>query len=122
MKDKESLIADSLHGSIMLSKFEKDIIVTTLFNRLHDIYQNSTAYLTFPANRTKRMEHSFGCMYLCGNIFYSSLCNADRDTLRGFFGQAERELEGIIDSVCGRSTGRQYEHKLGGVYRDIGNR
>ncbi len=122
MKDKESLIADSLHGSIMLSKFEKDIIVTTLFNRLHDIYQNSTAYLTFPANRTKRMEHSFGCMYLCGNIFYSSLCNADRDTLRGFFGQAERELEGIIDSVCGRSTGRQYEHKLGGVYRDIRNR
>ncbi|WP_251499651.1 HD domain-containing protein [Otoolea muris] len=68
------------------------------------------------------MEHSFGCMYLCGNIFYSSLCNADRDTLRGFFGQAERELEGIIDSVCGRSTGRQYEHKLGGVYRDIRNR
>ena len=89
MKDEESLIADSLHGSIMLSKFEKDIIVTTLFNRLHDIYQNSTAYLTFPANRTKRMEHSFGCMYLCGNIFYSSLCNADRDTLRRFFMQAE---------------------------------
>ncbi|NBI72210.1 HD domain-containing protein [Clostridiaceae bacterium] len=122
MKDKESLIADSLHGSIMLSKFEKDIIVTTLFNRLHDIYQNSTAYLTFPANRTKRMEHSFGCMYLCGNIFYSSLCNADRDTVHSFFMQAERELEEIIDSICNRSTGQQYEYKLGGVYRDIRNK
>ena len=122
MKDKESLIADSLHGSIMLSKFEKDIIVTTLFNRLHDIYQNSTAYLTFPANRTKRMEHSFGCMYLCGNIFYSSLCNADRDTVHSFFMQAERELEEIIGSICNRSTGQQYEYKLGGVYRDIRNK
>ena len=84
MEDRKSLIADTMHGSIALSKFEKDIMNTTLFNRLHDIYQNSTAYLTFPANRTKRMEHSFGCMYLCGNIFYSSLCNAEKIYCRIF--------------------------------------
>ena len=84
MNDRESLIADTLHGSIMLSGFEKDVIITTLFNRLHDIYQNSTAYLTFPSNRTKRMEHSFGCMYLCGSIFYSGICNANKDVLQDF--------------------------------------
>lgn len=121
MKDRESLIADTLHGSVMLSKFEKDIIVTTLFNRLHDIYQNSTAYLTFPANRTKRMEHSFGCMYLCGNIFYSALCNADEDTLRSFFAQAELEMEGILEHICSQGAGGQSEDKSGGMYRDIRN-
>lgn len=119
MKDKESLIADTLHGSIMLSSYEKDVIVTTLFNRLHDIYQNSTAYLTFPSNRTKRMEHSFGCMYLCGNIFYSGICNADRETLSAFFSQADKELNKIIEDINTRETGQKYSGKFGGLYKKI---
>lgn len=121
MNDRESLIADTLHGSIMLSGFEKDVIITTLFNRLHDIYQNSTAYLTFPSNRTKRMEHSFGCMYLCGSIFYSGICNANKDVLQDFFTQAQKELKEIIKSIQNRSSGHQYAHKLGGIFKSIGN-
>ncbi len=121
MNDRESLIADTLHGSIMLSGFEKDVIITTLFNRLHDIYQNSTAYLTFPSNRTKRMEHSFGCMYLCGSIFYSGICNANKDVLQDFFTQAQKELKEIIKSIQNRSSGQQYAHKLGGIFKSIGN-
>ncbi len=119
MNDRESLIADTLHGSIMLSGFEKDVIITTLFNRLHDIYQNSTAYLTFPSNRTKRMEHSFGCMYLCGSIFYSGICNANKDVLQDFFTQAQKELKEIIKSIQNRSSGHQYAHKLGSVFKSI---
>ena len=119
MEDRKSLIADTMHGSIALSKFEKDIMNTTLFNRLHDIYQNSTAYLTFPANRTKRMEHSFGCMYLCGNIFYSSLCNAEKDILQDFLQKAEKEMEQIIKEISERKGGHQYEIKLGGVFKKI---
>lgn len=119
MNDRESLIADTLHGSIMLSGFEKDVIITTLFNRLHDIYQNSTAYLTFPSNRTKRMEHSFGCMYLCGSIFYSGICNANKDVLQDFFTQAQKELKEIIKSIQNRSSGQQYAHKLGSVFKSI---
>ena len=121
MEDRKSLIADTLHGSIALSRFEKDIMNTTLFNRLHDIYQNSTAYLTFPANRTKRMEHSFGCMYLCGNMFYSSLCNAEIDILEIFLKEAEKEINQIIKDITERNGGHQYEMKLGGNFSKIKN-
>lgn len=121
MEDRKSLIADTLHGSIALSRFEKDIMNTTLFNRLHDIYQNSTAYLTFPANRTKRMEHSFGCMYLCGNIFCSSLCNAEIDVLEIFLKEAEKEINQIIKDITERDGGHQYEIKLGGNFSKIKN-
>ena len=48
---------DSIHGLIPLSEYEKRIISSVEFNRLHDVYQNSTVYLTFPTNRTKRFEH-----------------------------------------------------------------
>lgn len=55
---------DSIHGLIPLSEYEKRIISSIGFNRLHDVYQNSTVYLTFPTNRTKRFEHSIGTMKL----------------------------------------------------------
>lgn len=115
MEDKYSFVADNLHGSIMISSFEKDIMVTTLFNRLHGVYQNSTAYLTFPANRTRRLEHSFGCMYLCGKIFYSSICNCDskdEGILTDFFNRAEKEITVILDEL-NDAYGNKYESKLG---------
>ncbi len=69
-------INDSLHGLIRLSEFEKEIVSSVGFNRLHDIYQNSTVYLTYPSNRTKRFEHSIGTMKLCSDMFYSSVSNS----------------------------------------------
>ena len=75
MQTRQIYIADTNHGTILLSDCEKEVISTKLFNRLHHISQNSTAYLTFPTNRTKRFEHSVGTMKLCGDIFYNSICN-----------------------------------------------
>ena len=108
--DKSSVVADTIHGQIAISSFEKDIIATTLFNRLHGIHQNSTAYMTFPTNRTKRVEHSFGTMYLCGNIFSSSVCNAFPDDIRKFFEEAEGKVLEIVSSIQGYD---KYTHKLG---------
>lgn len=68
MQDRQIYIADTVHNTILLSNYEKEVISTQLFNRLHNISQNSTAYLTFPSNRTKRFEHSLGTMKLCGDI------------------------------------------------------
>lgn len=113
MKDTKSLIADTIHGSIMLSGFEKKIMTTTLFNRLHGICQNSTAYLTFPTNRTRRLEHSFGCMFLCGEIFYSSICNTEEKLLDEFFGIVRHEIKEIIKEVMESDVGKAYEHKVG---------
>lgn len=68
---------DSIHGLIPLSEYEKRIISSVGFNRLHDVYQNSTVYLTFPTNRTKRFEHSIGTMkFMFRYVFFISFkCN-----------------------------------------------
>ena len=84
-KEKISLIGDTVHGTIQISKIEKEIISSSIFNRLHDISQNSTAYLTFPSNRTKRFEHSVGTMYLAGQMFYYCIMNAEEEDRNRFF-------------------------------------
>lgn len=98
-KDKVSLIADTVHGTIQLSEIEKEIISSPIFNRLHDISQNSTAYLTFPANRTKRFEHSIGTMYLAGQMFYYSIMNALDSTREIFFNQLKNTIIERIDEI-----------------------
>jgi hypothetical protein len=96
MQKKQIYIADTIHKTILLSNFEKEVISTQLFNRLHNISQNSTAYLTFPTNRTSRFEHSLGTMKLCGDIFYQSLCNTEEDVLEKFFNDFEESCINII--------------------------
>lgn len=95
---KAMQISDTMHGTIQLSEIEKQIISTPIFNRLHNISQNSTVYLTFPSNRTKRFEHSLGAMELCGKIFYYSVCNADKKVIDDFFLQMEAIVNNRIDS------------------------
>lgn len=85
MQNRQIYIADTNHGTILLSDCEKEVISTKLFNRLHHISQNSTAYLTFPTNRTKRFEHSIGTMKLCGDIFYNAICNTSDDLIESLF-------------------------------------
>ena len=85
MQTRQIYIADTNHGTILLSDCEKEVISTKLFNRLHHISQNSTAYLTFPTNRTKRFEHSVGTMKLCGDIFYNSICNTSPELISTLF-------------------------------------
>lgn len=86
---KQVYIADTNHDSILLSSFEKEVISTKLFNRLHAISQNSTAYLTFPSNRTKRFEHSLGTMYLSGEMFFKAFCNTSQDVVHEILTEAE---------------------------------
>lgn len=95
-KEKISLIADTVYGTIQISQIEKEIISSSIFNRLHDISQNSTAYLTFPSNRTKRFEHSVGTMYLAGQMLYYCIMNAE-DTVRDEFFSKLDEI--ILDRI-----------------------
>jgi len=88
MQEKQIHIADTNHETILLSDIEKEVISTKLFNRLHHISQNSTIYLTFPSNKTKRFEHSIGTMKLCGDIFYSAVCNT-----------AAKDLDKLLNKV-----------------------
>ena len=98
MQNRQIYIADTNHGTILLSDCEKEVISTKLFNRLHHISQNSTAYLTFPTNRTKRFEHSIGTMKLCGDIFYNAICNTSDNLIELLFTNIKKI---IIDNIVG---------------------
>lgn len=91
---------DSIHGLIPLSEYEKRIISSIGFNRLHDVYQNSTVYLTFPTNRTKRFEHSIGTMKLCSDMLFSSILNASEKNLEMFYKIFQVEYEKNYKNNC----------------------
>ena len=103
---------DSIHGLIPLTEYERRIVSTIGFNRLHDVYQNSTVYLTFPTNRTKRFEHSIGTMKLCSDMFFQSILNTTDSMLSEFFEIFDREYVEIIDRL--RQQTDVCEDKLGG--------
>ena len=90
---------DSIHGLTALTEYERRIVSTIGFNRLHDVYQNSTVYLTFPSNRTKRFEHSIGTMKLCSEMFFQSLLNATESTLEEFFTIFGQEFDQILEEI-----------------------
>lgn len=104
---------DSIHGLIPLSEYEKRIISSIGFNRLHDVYQNSTVYLTFPPNRTKRFEHSIGTMKLCSDMFFYSVLNATQKNLNVFYSLFFNEYKKIISEIAKASS--FCEQKLGGI-------
>lgn len=99
IKEKKNFIADTVHGSIRISEIEKEIISSQIFNRLHNIYQNSTAYLTFPTNRTKRFEHSIGTMHLAGQMFFYSILNAQEKSIDGFFEKFKKIIFARMDKI-----------------------
>lgn len=104
---------DTIHGLISLSEYEKRIISTIGFNRLHDVYQNSTVYLTFPSNRTKRFEHSIGTMKLCSDMFFYSILNASEDVLINFYSNFETEIGSALGEL--KKNKDFCEQKLGGI-------
>ena len=85
VKRKLRQMADNIHGTIYLSELESELISTPYFYRLHDVYQNSTVYMTYPANRTKRYEHSVGTMELASSMLYSAISNSDNKTKNELF-------------------------------------
>ena len=109
---------DSIHGMIALTEYERRIVSTIGFNRLHDVYQNSTVYLTFPSNRTKRFEHSIGTMKLCSDMFFQSLLNTTDPMLNEFFEAFDREYIEILDrlkqqkDVCEDKLGSRVPEEL----------
>jgi uncharacterized protein len=107
-KMKLNLIADNIHYPIAISAIEKEIISTQIFNRLHNILQNSTVYLTYPANRTTRFIHSLGCMHLAGSIFQQGVNNANKEHIDTFFKTAKKEIALINESEEFRDKLRRF--------------
>lgn len=70
------LIYDNFHGNIEFSALEGKLLQSPLLNRLHQILQNSTAYLVYPCCKTSRFEHSVGTMDYASKIFTNSFANS----------------------------------------------
>jgi uncharacterized protein len=96
---------------IRVTELEKRILSSIGFNRLHDVYQNSTAYLTFPSIRTKRFEHSVGTMKICSDMFYYGIMNAKDSVLEGFF---EYFAEVCTSTIKEIASNKMISYKFGG--------
>lgn len=104
MQGKVRQITDSIHGTIYVSELEYEMMSTPFFYRLHDVYQSSTVYMTFPSNRTKRYEHSLGTMELAGQMFYSAVTNASIKNQRWILDGLESIFKNIYYSLRNRNV------------------
>ena len=96
---KVTLISDFVFGSIEISDFEKFVLSTRIFNRLHNVLQTSTAYLTFPTLRTTRFSHSIGAMHLAGSIFANSFQNANFHDKEQFLLNIKAEVDLLLREI-----------------------
>ena len=59
---------DPIHGFIKLSKKERDLIDTKVFQRLRRIRQLAMTFLVYPGAMHTRFDHSIGVMHIAGRI------------------------------------------------------
>ena len=64
MKKEYLEITDPIHDFIRLNRNERQIIDTSVFQRLRRIKQLSGAHLTYPGAQHTRFEHSLGVMHI----------------------------------------------------------
>lgn len=103
-------VTDSVHETIFLSELESELIATPYFYRLHDIYQSSTVYMTFPSNRTKRYEHSLGTMELASSMLFSAVSNANQETRDELFRKLRFHFGKIFELAIGQSGSQVAEY------------
>ncbi len=70
-------IYDAVHGFIPFDEFEKELIDSVPFQRLHYIHQLGIAYLVYPGATHTRFEHSLGVMELASSMF-DKICKSVR--------------------------------------------
>jgi HD superfamily phosphohydrolase len=66
-------ITDPVHRYIGFSAVERDIIDTSVFQRLRRIRQLAGAHLVYPSAQHSRFEHSLGTMHIAGHAGESLL-------------------------------------------------
>ncbi len=70
-------IYDAVHGFIRFDEFERKLIDSLPFQRLHYIHQLGIGYLVYPGATHTRFEHSLGVMVLATRM-YNRICKSVR--------------------------------------------
>jgi HD superfamily phosphohydrolase len=63
---------------------------------LHFVFQNSTCYTAFPANKNTRFPHSLGVSALAGRLFARGLSNSNIGDLEPFLERAGNFLKNLV--------------------------
>jgi len=73
-------IRDPIHGYILFTGLEREVINHPIAQRLRHISQSGMAQMVFPEVRSSRFSHSLGAMHLSSQFLASSLRSADDPT------------------------------------------
>jgi len=65
---KSTIIADNIHGHIVVPPICQAVIDTPQFDRLRGLRQLGSAHYVYPAAKHTRWEHSLGVMHLAGQF------------------------------------------------------
>lgn len=89
MTERPHEMRDPIHGFIKLSKKEKKLIDTQVFQRLRRIRQLAMTFLVYPGAVHTRFDHSIGVMHVAGRICTklqelnsTKICHEDIDRVR----------------------------------------
>lgn len=91
-------IKDPIYGNIVCSKLEFEIFALPVFNRLHNILQNSMAFMVYPSNKTSRFAHSIGVCHIAGELYKYGLQNSKEEVLKDFLIQKENLVNNYFAS------------------------
>ncbi|SFA88949.1 hypothetical protein SAMN05421688_1506 [Poseidonocella pacifica] len=109
-------ISDPLHGRMEFTIFDRDLIDSQVFQRLHFVLQNSINYVSFPSNKNTRFPHSLGTAHLCGQMFKYGLSNSQPETLDAFLNDAADFLKHLVEVLAkapgGTSLGEANEDSI----------
>lgn len=101
-------IRDPIHGYIVITDVERDLIDTRPVQRLREIKQLAGAHLTYPGGEHSRFSHSLGVMRLAGVL-------ANRFVQLGYLSQDDLQkarIAGLLHDVGHGPFSHMYEEIL----------
>jgi len=105
-------VRDPVHGIIKFTDVEYKLLQHPILMRLHYIHQTNTAFLSYPAMKHTRLDHSIGVMHLAGRITRIILDQLNNKNYEELFGKSKNDREffnKIIETM-----------RLAGLLHDIG--
>jgi HD superfamily phosphohydrolase len=101
--DKRRLIKDPVWGNLEIFPWENQLLNHFLFNRLHNIVQNSSAYKVYPGLKYSRLLHSIGVSHVVTQLFLNAAAKAEGEA-RNCLRNEGKKLEGYFSSRKDIST------------------
>lgn len=86
------IIRDPIHEYISVFNDELPLVDSPEFQRLRQVKQNSTAYLTYPSAGVNRFEHALGTKHLADKMLSSALANSEEGVRARFEERVSTEI------------------------------